>query len=184
MQLIIKNKRNEGEWAMALKNELENAFKKNVNKLLEAFNIVNNENTVLNEELKKNNNKYSILKKDYDENVVSLQDENVILKEKVKEYEVNLKKAVQIEPKIKEFLKSITELKNISGEARNVTIEIFMKLIDEELKVILKLADSFAKRKDKKQIDKESLNHGLKALISSDRLLKKAIELVQKLHFQ
>ena len=157
--------------------------KKNITELTEAFNNLNNENIVLNEELQKKITEYEALKKDYDENVVKLEEENAILNIKVKDYEAHLKKAIMVEFKIEEFLKSITELKAISGEAKNELTEIFVKVIDEQLKVILKLADSFAKRKEKKQIDKESLNHGLKSLISSDRLLKKALELVQRLHF-
>ena len=108
---------------MTSRQEIENSFKKNVNELIEAFNKVNNENMLVNDELQKKNAEYEELKKDYDENVVKLEEENAILNIKVKDYEAHLKKAIMVEFKIEEFLKSITELKNISGEAKNELTE-------------------------------------------------------------
>ena len=111
-----------------------------------------------------------------------LEDQNQELKDQIKSLENKLKVAVNIPDKVAEFIK-VTESKKISKEATKLASVIFTQLINEELKVILKLADSFTMRREKDQIDKESLKYGLQQLMSSERLLKKAIELVHKVNF-
>ena len=166
---------NEKNYLKNLEN-LEKYYKSSIGDLFETLDKQSSELQSIIEKKDIVSKNFDELKQKFDDDFKRMQKEN-------KEYEHAIKNSVPIESKLNDYLKGVSELKNISGEARKVLTEVFKQLIEEQLKVVIKLADSFAKRKDKKQIDKESLNHALTSLSSSDRLLKKAIDLVQKLHF-
>ncbi|MHA1785348.1 MAG: hypothetical protein ACTSVE_09125 [Candidatus Helarchaeota archaeon] len=160
--------------------KLENNLKKDVEELI---NAIKKERIERESSLIKHEEEIEKLKKRDEIKINELKNENERLNLMINTLETRLKTSINIEDRISEFLKSITELKKISGEAMNITALIFKRLIDEELKVILKMSDSFAMRKNKSQIDRQSLDYALRQFINSDRLLKKTIELVHKIHF-
>ena len=164
---------------MELVEILEKNLKKEVDKLVNALKTEVKDKENLSSSFEK---KTDELRKQLEEKMKNIEIQNQELKEQIKLLEERAKVAVNIPDKVNEFIK-ITESKKISQEATQKLSEVFTQLINEELKVILKLADSFSKRREKDQIDKESLDYGLQQLISSERLLKKAIELVHKINF-
>ncbi|NHI92415.1 MAG: hypothetical protein EAX96_07915 [Candidatus Lokiarchaeota archaeon] len=159
--------------------ELEENIKIDIEKLVAALKTELRDKESLSTAFQK---KTHDLKSHYEEKIKNLELKNQELHDQIKILEENLKLSINISDKVSEFIK-VTELKKISQEATKLASIVFGQLINEELKIILKLADSFSKRREKDHIDKESLNYALKQLIGSERLLKKAIELVHNLNF-
>lgn len=164
---------------MELIEDLEKSLRNDIERLISALKTELKDKENLSTAFEK---KTIDLRTQLEDKINRLEIQNQELLDQIKNLENHQKISIYIPDKVNEFIK-ITELKKISKEATNLTATVFSQLINEELKVILKLADSFSKRREKDQIDKESLKYGLKQLLSSDRLLKKAIELVHNINF-
>lgn len=164
---------------MELVNDLEKNLRDDIEKLINALKTELKDKEDLSAAFEK---KTEELRAQLESKINKLENENQKLQDQIKNLENLQKISINIPDKVNEFIK-ITELKKISKETTNLTATIFTQLINEELKVILKLADNFSKRREKDRIDKDSLKYGLKQLMSSDRLLKKAIELVHNVNF-